>query len=146
MTFERGPVGSLVALRKAILRPNEDDISWCVYPGDLEREAVHVRGLVGVDAVAIGSIVPDQRTFGDCTAAWRLRGLGVAPPFQRQGYGEEMLEFLLSIARDHGQIPLWGSGRAELEIWYTSIGAEAVSDVFEIDGTGPHLNFLIRDY
>ncbi len=137
---ERLPIVDITAeqtreVRRSVLRPHQD-ASMLVYPGDDDRESIHLGVVDGETIVAILSMYHMARE-GE-TSGWRIRGMASVPAVRGDGYGRELVE----VARDRA----WGIDRAE--IWcnaresafgfYEKLGFVVVGDLFEIEGIGVH--------
>lgn len=145
VVLQESDLNSVVPLRFAILRPGEQDSSRCRYPGDDEPSAVHLRLMREGSAIGMVSILPDVRELilGQPATVSRIRALGVLPSYQGVGLGRWTLARAIEVAADASLLPTWGSGRSHLKDFYNSLGAITVSEPYEIDGTGEHLDFYI---
>ena len=142
----RATAHELVALRKAVLRPEETDTSWCDYDGDRDPRAIHLRSLCNNVAIGMVTCVPEEISFENgCLGYWRIRGLGVVEAFRRNGIGGRLLADVLKIVQHEEQgKSVWLSGRTIQERFYRSHGFVVLSDVYDVKGTGPHYDFLLQ--
>lgn len=69
---------------------------------------------------------------------YRLRGMAVHPDWRRQGIGEQLLRQGESQLRQRGCELLWFNARQSAFAFYENAGYSAVSDLFSIEGVGPH--------
>lgn len=135
----------LLSLRMAILRPDEEDDSWCIYPNDWEPDAWHYRVIHDGASIGMVSLLRDRKRFSpNLEAQWRVRGLGVLDLFRGRGYARLLLERAVTDAQTGARLPLWGSARLDLISLYESFGAHAIGDCYEIRGTGVHRDVVIE--
>ncbi len=130
------------ALRKAILRPTEPDISWCKYPGDWSEAARHWRIIENGHAVGMISIIPSNCTTPIGKFAFRLRGLGVLTERRNQGLGTKLLTKALDYLRETEEGG-WLSARTHHLDWYGHFGFEPFGLEYCIPGTGPHRDMAL---
>jgi GNAT superfamily N-acetyltransferase len=141
------------ALRKAVLRPwLTPERSRAAYAG--YDEQFHVAALSGGQVVSTAAFLvdphPDHRAAPFEAEQWRLRGMATAPELQGQGLGGQVLAFGVAeiarrlAARGQASATLWCNGRTTAERFYRRHGFQAVGEVFETPGTGPHYVFWRR--
>ena len=136
----------IISLRKAILRPSDPDTSWCSYAYDTDPRAVHLRAVVDGSSVGMITLVPDGKAFPDgYEAMWRIRGLGVREPFRQKQIASDLIRTSLQkIADDPSGRQIWLSGRTTQTNLYQRHGFERVGSEYNIAGTGPHYDFVLR--
>lgn len=129
------------ALRHRVLRQGRP-ISSCTWEGD-ELSTTHHFGLFegGGEAAAILSCFWREGPHRPGEQAWQLRGMAVDPPRQRRGLGRALLEGCLSQLPDLSEPPakwIWCNARTTAVPFYLEAGFEALGEVFDVPGIGPH--------
>ncbi len=69
---------------------------------------------------------------------YRLRGMATDTNFQGQGYGEKVILKAFEVLGSKRCDLLWCNARLRAIPFYTKLGFQAVGEVFEIEGIGPH--------
>ncbi len=125
-------------LRQEVLRPDRD-LSGSQWPGDTDASTQHygidIDGLI----VAIGSLMLAPHDCACGPDVWQLRGMAVSPQHRGAKYGSQLLGYMVGDARDRlGAKTIWCNARIRATNLYERAGFEFASDVFEIEGIGPH--------
>ena len=124
-------------LRHTILRPNQD-FSITDYPNDNDTSTFHL-GLFAEDVlVGIASFYERNLELEASSGIWRLRGMAIDPDFQKMNLGSKLLEYAENKLK--GQDFIWCNARVSAIPFYTKMGFEKISEVFEIEDIGPHFN------
>lgn len=124
-------------LRLEILRPDQPAES-AVYPGDDDATTRHLRALLDGAVVGIASLYAEDRPGGP-SPGWRLRGMATTPAARRRGVGRALLQACIGHVGGEGGGELWCNARTPAVDFYAAAGFEVVSEVFEIEGIGPHV-------
>ncbi len=124
-------------IRHMVLRPNQP-VEECRYPSDDEMTSFHIGKFLENSLVGIASFYEENSDRVNLNQPCRLRGMAVLPKYQRQGIGEEMIQYGLSVLKDREIENLWCNARENAFSFYKRMGFEFYSDLFEIDGIGPH--------
>ena len=120
-------------LRLRVLRPGKP-VESSYYEQD--PMAVHFGVRAKGSLVSIVTAHPEPR-FGE-PFAWRIRGMATEPELQGQGLGRLVLEALLEWGRA-SEVPLfWCNARLGALRFYERMGFTIESEIFEIEGIGPH--------
>jgi len=128
-------------LRQRILRPHQT-IAELVYPGDDHPQALHLGAFVAEQLTGIASFTPELCPGVSARAAWRLRGMGVLPDAQRQGYGTALLDVGINYVKQNGGDLVWCHGRTSALPFYLSYGFATHGNEFVVPHTGPHYVLL----
>lgn len=140
------------ALRKAVLRPwltpEAARATWADTAEHFQVGALRGGRVVSTAGFLIEAH-PDYLTdFGP--APWRLRGMATLPEARSRGLGGRVLDFgIAEIARrlaaaGEASATLWCSGRTGARAFYERHGFQAIGDLYETPGTGPHYVFWRR--
>lgn len=150
ISIDLADLDAVFELRRAVLRP------WLT-PEDARASYAGVEAHFHVAAKAGGRVVGtagfvtethpdyDGKTFRE--KQWRLRGMATEPAFQGRGLGGRVLRFGIEelarrlTTRGEGCAVLWCNGRTPAQSFYERHGFQAVGDIFETPGTGPHYVF-----
>jgi GNAT superfamily N-acetyltransferase len=140
------------ALRKAVLRPwltpEEARATWAGTPEHFQVGAVKEGRVVST----AGFLIEAQPDHGDVFGPlqWRLRGMASEPALQGRGVGGRVLDFGIDelarrlAARGEPSAALWCNGRTGAQRFYERHGFQAIGELFETPGTGPHYVFWRR--
>jgi GNAT superfamily N-acetyltransferase len=132
-------VNAVVGLRHQVLRaglPREA----AIFEGDSDPHSVHLAAFEG--DVVVGCVTL-HASHWEGRPAWQLRGMAVAPGYQKSGVGRALLASIdAHIATDGNKRMLWCNARVPAAMFYQKHGWEIVSDVFEIPTAGPHLRMV----
>lgn len=144
LQVRRVPVETVVGLRRQVLRPGQPDATF----GAEHPLAVHVAAYDGADVVGVASVFPEPwpgaPPVPPARAAWRLRGMAVAPAFRRRGVGAAVLDEAVDAARAAGAPVLWANARVDALPFYVARGWCALGDVFVTADTGiPHRRVVL---
>jgi GNAT superfamily N-acetyltransferase len=144
------------ALRKAVLRPwltpEEARATWADTPEHFQVGAVQ-DGAEGRRVVSTaGFLIEAHPDYSDVFGPlqWRLRGMASEPALQGRGLGGRVLDFgIAEIARrlagrGEASAALWCNGRTGAQRFYERHGFQAIGEIFETPGTGPHYVFWRR--
>jgi len=129
-------VRELLELRSRVLRPLLP-LESARFAGDDDGDTRHwvaVRGDVVVGCVSV--MVSDEPELG--RARFHLRGMATDEGERSRGVGRKLLEF---VHEDVGE-PMWCNARIRAEPFYARAGWRRTSEVFEIEGVGPHYRML----
>jgi len=140
------------ALRKAVLRPwltpEESRATWADTPEHFQVGAVKEGRVVST----AGFLIEAQPDYGDVFGPlqWRLRGMASEPALQGRGVGGRVLDFGIAelarrlAAQGEPSAALWCNGRTGAQRFYERHGFQAIGELFETPGTGPHYVFWRR--
>lgn len=137
---ERLPIVDITAqqtreVRRSVLRPHQA-ASELVYPGDDDRESIHLGVVDGESIVAILSMYHTPRDGQ--ASGWRIRGMASVPAVRGAGYGRELVEMALDRAWGIDRSEIWCNARESAFGFYEKLGFVVMGELFEIDGIGTH--------
>lgn len=140
------------ALRKAVLRPwltpEEAQATWADTPEHFQVGALQDGRVVSTAGFLLEAHPDYASEFG--ARPWRLRGMASEPALRGQGVGSRVLDFGIAeiarrlAARGEASATLWCSGRTGAQRFYERHGFQAIGDLYETPGTGPHFVFWRR--
>jgi GNAT superfamily N-acetyltransferase len=134
-------VDRIINLRHQVLRqglPREE----AIFEGDRKADALHVGAFDGDRLV--GCVTLHASTWEE-QPAWQLRGMAVAPGYQKSGIGRALLAAVDEhVALNGNQSILWCNARVPAAQFYQKHGWQIVSEVFEIPTAGPHVRMVKR--
>lgn len=124
-----------IPLRAKVLRAGLP-VEKSHYPQD--PVAVHFGAFAAGELMSVVTAHAEDSPLFAAKGQWRIRGMATEPAFQGFGYGGEALEALLAWGRAQG-IPLfWCNAREKAIPFYEKHGFTIESEMFGIDGIGPH--------
>lgn len=140
-----------IPLRHLVLRAGKD-VSTCHWPGDTDPTTQHYGAKTDGDIVGIGSLYLAEH---DCAPAppdgapdpnvWQLRGMAVHPDHRGHNIGRQLLAHMMDDARNRLRAKtIWCNARIRATGLYERAGFDFASDVFEIEGIGPHRVMRLR--
>ena len=121
------------------------DLRWEVLRIGKPRETAHYIGIDEDPKTRFLVAYHDEQMVGCSTlqtdsrkgAKFRIRGMAVHPEFQNLGIGSKIVEMLQEYAKENGS-GIWCNARIRAVPMYQRRGFEIISDIFEIEGIGPH--------
>jgi GNAT superfamily N-acetyltransferase len=133
-----------LAIRSEVLRPGRE-IEEAMFPGDGERETVHLGAFLDSKHVGVTSLyhaaLPEHP---EIAGAWQLRGMATMPEVRGKGCGHALLKASLKYATDGGASVLWCNARIEAAEFYRKEGFEVIGPQFEIPDVGPHFRMWLK--
>lgn len=137
--FTRVPLTAILGLRHRILRPGQPP-QTAEFFGDHDLTTLHFAATVKGNAVSCLSLYAAAWRGSD---AWQLRGMATDTACQRQGIGRRLLAHAVTEAATiEPRWPLWCQARVSAVGFYRTSGWTVESEVFEIEGIGPHVRML----
>jgi len=135
ITYRRVPQADILPLRQAVIIAGTNRTSPD-FPGDHDDTTRHFAALDGESVVGCASFMANPWK-GE--PAWQLRGMATAPAYRGTGIGTGLLAYAEAFLRDENVTRrLWCNARVSAVSFYEQHGWQAVTDVFEIEGVGPH--------
>ena len=150
ISIDLAELDAVFELRRAVLRPwLTPEKARASYAGVEEHfhVAAKAEGRVVGTAGFLTEAHPDYDGGVFRDKQWRLRGMATEPAFQGRGLGSRILCFGIDelarrlTARGEARAVLWCSGRIRAQSFYERHGFQAVGEIFETPGTGPHYVF-----
>ena len=135
----------IISLRHKVLRPGLP-IETADFEGDGDQDTRHfaVFEPYGLDPLSCASFY--LNSFEN-EKAWQLRGMATEKFCRGKGLGRLLLESSEKMLRaefEFGVQLLWCNARIEAVPFYEKMGWQCVSDIFEIEGVGPHRKMVKR--
>jgi predicted GNAT family N-acyltransferase len=134
-------------LRHAILRPHQN-LKDCQYPGDDLPTTFHLGAFQNTKIMGIASVYKEKTNLLTQKNQYRLRGMATSEEVRGQGYARKLIESLEDIVlkrKDADAIysplqstAIWFNARESAFSFYEKMGYVYLTDLFEIDGIGPH--------
>ena len=127
-------IAALRVLRGQVLRANQPPEA-AHYPDDFDDTTYHIGAVETATGrvVGIATLLPKEGI--------QLRGMAVAPEWQKTGVGRLVLDTAHQVARERG-LPLWCNARVSAMGFYQKAGWETGGNEFEVKNVGPH--FVMR--
>ena len=138
------PADATHGLRRRVLRDDRPDAD-VAFAEDARPGAFHL-GVFDEEGrlVGIGSFFEDPCPHRPGVAAWRLRGMAVAPEAQGRGVGTALLETAVRRFRGEGVDVLWAHGRDAALGFYERHGWAVLGDGYVTDETRlPHHDVVL---
>ena len=131
-------------LRRRVLRGGRPDVD-VHFPEDELPDAFHPAVLdTGGVVVAVATVSPASTSLRPGAAAWRLRGMAVAPELQGRGAGTLLLDAVVARARAAGAEVLWADGRDSALDFYRRRGWSVEGEGYLTPATGiPHHTVIL---
>lgn len=128
------------ALRHAVLRPHQwrDDL---IFPGDELSSTLHLGAFAegGPEPIGIATFaeqpMPDEPAPGDR----RLRGMAVAPAWQKRGVGRLLISRAIEQLGQAGGRRVWCNARISALGFYETLGFTTHGETFDLPDVGPHV-------
>jgi GNAT superfamily N-acetyltransferase len=140
VVLRRVSADDILPLRQAVLRPGLP-AEASRYPED--EAAVHVGAWDGEQLVGCATVFADP--WPGTPAAWRLRGMAVAPERQGSGVGAVVLAEAVAAAREAGAPMMWANARSTALGFYVRSGWQVAGEEFVTADTGlPHVPIVLE--
>lgn len=135
MQIREIPTEATIELRNRVLRPNQPREA-CFYPND--HVAKHFGAFQGERLMSVITAHQEDSPLFQPKGQWRIRGMASEPEAQGKGYGSAVLKALLEWGGEHGIPLIWCNAREKAIPFYLRHGFSVESDLFVIEGIGPH--------
>jgi GNAT superfamily N-acetyltransferase len=132
------PAAQIIDLRHQVLRQGLPRAS-AIFPGDDDPGAIHLAAYAGDDLIGCATL---HRNSFDHQAAFQLRGMAVAPSYQRHGIGALLLAEAERRAIADGVTTIWANCRTPAVPFYEKNGWQVISAEFIIETAGPHFKMM----
>jgi predicted GNAT family N-acyltransferase len=132
-------IDDILPLRHDILRAGLPR-DTALFPGDELPSTLHLAARDETGTI-VGCLTLHLNTFNNAPA-YQLRGMAIAAPFQRHGIGRQLLHTAEAFVRQSPVRTLWCNARTPAIPFYTALGWQTVSDIFDIPTAGPHVKML----
>jgi predicted GNAT family N-acyltransferase len=109
------------------------------YDGDNEKETVHLGAFEKEKLIGIVSLYRQSMPGSDDGCEWRFRNMAVIEELRGKGIGKMLMEKCIKEAIRKGASVLWCNARVSAEKFYEKMGMKKISDVFEVEQIGPHV-------
>jgi predicted GNAT family N-acyltransferase len=124
-------------LRQKILRPTQP-IEKSHFDYDSDPSSWHLAYKIQNRIVTVATFYVEAHHLLHAGNPYRLRGMATDTNFQGQGYGEKVILKAFEVLGSKRCDLLWCNARLRAIPFYTKLGFQAVGEVFEIEGIGPH--------
>ena len=127
-----------IDLRCRILRPGQP-VENCQYVGDDDEQTFHLGALADAKIVSNGTFMKEKnKNFPESLLSYRLRGLATDSEFQKQGFGQLIINSAVQELLKRNCDLLWFNARVSAEEFYRKLGFSALPEIFDIPLAGPH--------
>jgi predicted GNAT family N-acyltransferase len=128
-------VEEILELRTDVLIRGSERVS-AHFDGDTAADTRHFGIFIGKRNIACASVM---NAALDGVAASQVRGMATHPTYRSLGLGGQLLDFIEAELRRAKSFPLiWCNARIGALGFYEKAGWTTVSDVFDVEGVGPH--------
>lgn len=124
-------------VRHAVLRKGRA-LETCIFEGDKLSKTFHLGGFLGDTLVAVASFYDATHKEYNFNNAVQLRGMAVLDAYQGKGYGQIVLEYGETLAKEKKYKTIWMNARVSALAFYTKQNYHKVGTVFEIPLLGEH--------
>ena len=125
------------ALRHAVLRPHQPPQN-AIYDGDDEPTTAHFGAFVDEEIVGIVTLFRADSPFEVAGESLQLRGMAVAPEFQKRGVGALLVLRALEWASSTNAKLMWCNARTVAVPFYQRLGFQTIGEEFLLLETMPH--------
>ena len=141
LTIRIADLDEILALRIGVLIRGSDRVSPH-FDGDDADDTRHFGAFLRERNIACASLMVSDF---ESSQAWQLRGMATHEAYRSRGLGGQLLNFIEAevVAADTPKL-LWCNARVSAVAFYEHSGWETVSDVFEVEGVGPHCRMTKR--
>ncbi len=123
-------IAALRVLRGQVLRANQPPEA-AFYPDDFDETTYHIGAIENSTGrvVGIATLLPSKGI--------QLRGMAVAPDWQKTGMGRLVLAYAYQVARERNLL-LWCNARVSAMGFYKKENWLEEGDEFDVPNVGPH--------
>jgi GNAT superfamily N-acetyltransferase len=107
-------------------------------PGDRSPETLHVGVRIDEGIVAVGTLNRDPSPRNPHQPVWRVRGMATLKEHRGNGYGSDILQYLIAHIAAAGGGLLWGNLRLAAVPFYERHGFTVHDDIFQTAGGTDH--------
>jgi GNAT superfamily N-acetyltransferase len=142
MELRFASLADILSLRKAVIIAGTDRNSP-YFVGDEDERTRHIGAFEEECCVGCATYLYSEWKGHP---AWHLRGMATTPERQRRGIGTALLQFAeTALPREFPEITIiWCNAREAAAAFYERNGWRRESDLFVIEGVGPHYR-MTRD-
>lgn len=126
------------ALRHLVLWPHIKDESDCVLAIDEAAGTMHFGVVVNGMIASVGTIYPELSPKVKASRPFRLRAMATHPDYRRKHLGENLLKHAFIELTQLGGDVLWCDARIAAVPFYTSLGFQIHSEIYDVPNIGPH--------
>jgi predicted GNAT family N-acyltransferase len=121
-----------VFIVRAIVFMDEQKVPYAIEMDEHEDSATHILGEIDNEPVAAGRL----RFLGEWA---KLERIAVRKEYRKRGYGHEIVEYMLAVARDRGFHKFRMHAQAYLSDYYAQHGFTIQGDLFQEAGINHYL-------
>ncbi len=125
-------------IRHAVLRQGLP-IETCHFEGDGDEFTFHLGAFIQDRLASVASFYLKSNDKYLEPYQFQLRGMATLTEFQKQGLSAALLQMAFPIIKRNHVKLLWCNARVAAVGFYEKMGFVQDSDVFEIEGVGPHV-------
>ena len=137
VTINKVDAEKIRPLRHLELRKGQD-FATTSYLKDYEVDTFHMACIVDEKIVTCATFYPEKFANIKANNAYRLRGMATDSKFQRKGYARDLMIESFKELKKNGSNLLWCHARLIAVNFYKSLGFKITSELFNIEGIGPH--------
>lgn len=125
-------------IRHAVLRQGLP-IETCQFEGDNDEFTFHLGAYIQDRLASVASFYLKSHDNFLEPYQFQLRGMATLSEYQKQGLSAALLQMAFPIIKRNHVKLLWCNARVPAIGFYEKMGFVKDSDVFEIEGVGPHV-------
>lgn len=125
-------------IRNIVLRAGLP-IETCHFEGDNDELTFHLGGFIDDKLASIASFYFKNNDHFIEPYQFQLRGMATLPEYQALGLSSALLKTAFPIIKKNHVKLLWCNARTGAVGFYEKVGFEKDSEVFDIEGVGPHI-------
>lgn len=125
-------------IRHVVLRDGLP-IESCHFEGDNDELTFHLGGFIDDKLASVASFYFKTHDHYIEPYQFQLRGMATLPEYQAQGLSRALLATAFPIIKRNHVKLLWCNARVGAVGFYSKMGFEKDSDIFTIEGVGPHI-------
>jgi GNAT superfamily N-acetyltransferase len=124
-------------VRNAVLRPNLP-IESCYFDGDNLLSTSHYGYYKKDNLVGIISAFEKINDNWSNNRQIQVRGMAILDAFQKKGIGKQLLQHVITLAKENNHTLIWCNARKKAVLFYEKNGFHIHGTAFEIEGIGTH--------
>ena len=111
---------------------------------DTDSDTFHFGIFDNNQCIGISTYIKKECPLMKYTSSYQLRGMAILTSYQRQGLGEQLLQYAYKqLSKKNCQL-IWCNARETAVPFYKKLGFTVIGNPFEITGIGTHYVMYIR--
>ena len=130
-------VSETFLVRQPVLRPGKA-LKSCEFEGDNLETTCHFGLFIDEKLIGIVSVFTTKNTAFTTPNQFQIRGMAILPKFQKQGFGQKLVNHCEEYIQDQKGTLIWFNARENAVSFYEKLHYKKIGDPFSIADIGLH--------